>query len=372
MRDLAREFLRQGHIPVVFTPSHLLTERWTVTNEDGVEVLRISAAPTKNINFVRRVYSEFKLSYSMIRALRKSTYQDIRWDLVIWYSPTIFFGPLIYYLKWRTNCKTYLILRDIFPQWAVDVGLMSRGLPYRILDLVARFQYSVADVIGVQSRGNLSFFNQSSGNFQILSNWLGKTFKVSSPIRISETSFANRKVFVYAGNMGVAQGMDIFLDLAELFLNRTDVGFLFVGRGSDVARLSAAAKVRGLGNVLFYDEIYPEEIPDLFAQCSIGILALDHRHKSHNIPGKFLAYMQCGLPVLANINAGNDLAKMIRDERVGQVCESNQVEELLQLTQKLLTQIESDSQMSFRCQSFFQREFSVDKAVRQIIASVSG
>jgi hypothetical protein len=171
--------------------------------------------------------------------------------------------------------------------------------------------------------------------------------------------------------MGVAQGMDILLDLAEQLRSRMDVGFLFVGRGSDSARLKTSAKDRKLDNVLFYDEIHPDEIPDLYSQCIAGIVALDPRHKSHNIPGKFLTYMQSGLPVLANVNVGNDLAQMIRDEQVGQVCESNQAADLLQLTDKLLAQISSQPDvLPNRCRSLFEREFAVDRTVRQIVAAL--
>jgi hypothetical protein len=99
-----------------------------------------------------------------------------------------------------------------------------------------------------------------------------------------------------------------------------------VGRGSDVKKLAADAQARGLQNVLFQDEIHPDEIPGLYAQCQVGLVALDPRHKSHNIPGKFLTYMQSGLPVLANINAGNDLAGIIRHENVGSVSEDGSAE----------------------------------------------
>ena len=171
--------------------------------------------------------------------------------------------------------------------------------------------------------------------------------------------------------MGIAQGMDILLDLAEQLRHRTDVGFLFVGRGSDAARLRSVAEERRLDNVLFYDEIHPDEIPDLYSQCSAGSVALDPRHKSHNIPGKFPTNMQSGLPVLANVNAGNDLANMIRNERVGQVCESNQMGELLQLAYKLLDQIDLEAEaLQTRCRSLFEREFAVERAVRQIIAAL--
>jgi glycosyltransferase involved in cell wall biosynthesis len=311
----------------------------------------------------------------MLQQFRKSPLATEQWDGVVWYAPSIFHGPLASALKKSSGCKGYLIIRDIFPEWAVDMGLMGRGLPYRFFDVVARYQYSIANVIGVQTPGNRGYFDkwrlQPGRQLEVLPNWLDKPALARCPIRVNVSSLAGRKVFVYAGNMGIAQGMDILLDLAEELRQRTDVGFLFVGRGSDAARLKGSAKDRKLDNVLFYDEIHPDEISALYAQCSAGIVALDPRHKSHNIPGKFLTYMQSGLPVLANINAGNDLAQMIRDEQVGQVCESNRIYDLVQCANQLLAQIESDAQMPPRCRNLFQREFAVDKTVRQIVAALS-
>jgi glycosyltransferase involved in cell wall biosynthesis len=375
IRDLSREFARQGHDLTVMLPSPDQQEPWRLEMFDGAQVLKLKALRTKDIDYVRRTLAEWAMPFAMLRQLRKSPLAKERWDGVIWYAPSIFHGPLASALKKSSACKGYLIIRDIFPEWAVDMGLMSRGLPYRFFDAVARYQYSVADVIGVQTPGNRSYFErwlQKPGRrLEVLQNWLGKPVKPRCSIRIDETPIAGRKVFVYAGNMGVAQGMDILLDLAEELRSRPDLGFLFVGRGSDAARLKTTAQAKQLENVVFFDEIHPDEIPDLYAQCSAGIVALDPRHRSHNIPGKFLTYMQSGLPVLANVNSGNDLAQMIRDERVGQACESNQVDDLLQLTEKLLVQIEMDTALSDRCLRLFEREFAVEKAVKQIVAALS-
>lgn len=375
LRDLAREFARQGHALTVLLPAPDQQAPWALEQMDGVQVLRLKAPRTKDIGYVRRTLGESLMPFAMLWQLRKSPLASEQWDGVVWYAPSIFHGPLAGGLKKRSGCKSYLIIRDIFPEWAVDMGLMGRGLLYRFFDAVARYQYSVADVIGVQTPGNRSYFNrwqQRPGRtLEVLQNWLDKPAQARCPIRINETTLAGRKVFVYAGNMGIAQGMGILLDLAEKLLHRTDIGFLFVGRGSDASRLKASVRDRKLDNVLFYDEIHPDEIPDLYAQCSVGIVALDPRHKSHNIPGKFLTYMQSGLPVLANVNAGNDLAQMIRDEQVGQVCETNKVAELLQLTDKLLTQIDSPADdLPNRCRSLFEREFAVDRTVRQIVTAL--
>jgi hypothetical protein len=444
LRDLSREFVRQGHELTIMLPSSDQTVPWLLEDVDGVQVLRLRAPKTKDINYVWRTIGEFFMPFMMRHNLNKSPLKNERWDGIIWYAPSIFHGPLAKSLKKDSGCKGYLIIRDIFPEWAVDMGLMGRGLSYRFFDAIARYQYSVADVIGVQTAGNLAYFDrwlglgdpngkvernhdrmlghasasqgdrkatqkQESGpdrnliqeyesepvwklsqiqengpvrnlthiheskparKPEVLQNWLGEAAQTKCTIRISETVLAGRKIFVYAGNMGVAQGMGILLDLAEQFSDRADVGFLFVGRGSDAIHLKASAQNRGLNNVLFFDEIHPDEIPDLYAQCHVGIVSLDPRHKSHNIPGKFLTYMQSGLPVLANVNACNDLSGLIREERVGQVCESNRVKELEGLAEVVLRQVECDLEIAVRCRALFTREFAVEQAVRQIVAGL--
>ncbi|PRD66027.1 glycosyltransferase family 4 protein [Malikia granosa] len=375
LRDLSREFARQGHALTVLLPAPDQNNPWQLEEIDGVQVLRLKAPRTKDIGYVRRTLGELVMPFSMLRQLKKSPLANEKWDGVIWYAPSIFHGPLANEIKKSSKCKGYLIIRDIFPEWAVDMGLMGRGLPYRFFDAIARYQYSVADVIGVQTPGNLGYFDQwlkqSGRQLEVLKNWLDMPAQVRCSIRVSETFLEGRKIFVYAGNMGIAQGMDILLDLAEKLSNRSDVGFLFVGRGSDAARLKTSAQDRKLRNVLFFDEIHPDEIPDLYSQCNIGIVALDSKHQSHNIPGKFLTYMQNGLPVLANVNKGNDLAKLIRNERVGQACESNNIIDLLQLAEKILFQINTEVELPNRCRNLFFREFSVNKTVKQIVTALS-
>ena len=137
-------------------------------------------------------------------------------------------------------------------------------------------------------------------------------------VALAVTVLAGRKIFVYIGNMGVAQSMDIFIELIQGLRHRDDIGFLFVGRGSEFAKLEAEKASRELNNVLFFGEIDSSEIPGLLAQCHVGLVALHPDHKTHNIPGKFVSYVQYGLPVLARVNAGTDLERLIEDEQVGQ------------------------------------------------------
>lgn len=374
LRDLVHEFTRQGHSICVFLPVSQ-QEAWRLEGFDGAQVLRLKAPRTKNVGYVRRTFAELLMPFAMWWNIRKSPLHDAQWDAVVWYSPSIFFGPLVSWFRQSSSCKSYMIIRDIFPEWTVDMGLMRKGLVYRFYDAIARYQYSVADVVGVQTSGNLAYFleweKQPNRRLEVLQNWLDKPAHAECSIRIDETELKGRRVLVYAGNMGVAQGLDIFFDVIESMRERSEVGFLFVGRGAEAARLKEEAQQRKLDAVVFFDEIDPDEIPGLYAQCDAGIVSLDSRHKSHNIPGKFLTYMQSGLPVLAKINSGNDLAQLIRDERVGQVCENNEIEDLLLAMQRLLVQIDSDPELPNRCSSFFDKQFAVEKTVIQIVSALS-
>lgn len=374
LRDLSLELIRQGHKVTVMTPT-TQDRPWILETMNGVEVLRLKAPRTKDTGYVRRVLGELLMPFAMLRNLRKSPFANVRWDGVVWYSPTIFLGLMAGTLKKKSACRSYLIVRDIFPEWAVDMGLLSRGLPYRFFKIVERYQYSVANVIGVQSPANLSYFAdwtlQPGRRLEVLQNWLAEAPDLGCRISVADGPLAGRTIFVYAGNMGVAQGMGILIDLAERLHSRRDIGFLFVGRGSDAKLLSEDAKRRGLDNILFHEEVEPSEIPGLYAQCHAGIVALDPRHKTHNIPGKFVSYMQGALPVLASINPGNDLAKVIEREGVGRACTDHSADTLQRLAEDLVDQIQKDSDMPARCRAVSAKLFSSETVVKQITTALA-
>jgi len=372
IRDLSRAFVKQGHDITVILPSTEIDCPWTLTDMEGVRVLRLRALKTKDVSYIWRTLAEFLMPFFMHRNLHKSPLAKERWDGVVWYSPSIFHGPLVRAIKLASNCKSYLIIRDIFPQWAADMGLISKqGLLYFFFNTVSHYQYSVADIIGVQTPGNLHYFKdwvvRDNRQLEVLQNWLCDSLTDKCSISLAKTKLAGRKIFVYAGNMGVAQGVGIFLDLAELLQVRLDVGFLFVGRGSDAAKLAKDAGMRGLNNVLFYDEIHPDEILGLYAQCTVGIIALDPKHRSHNIPGKFLTYMQAGLPVLGRINAGNDLVEIIQKNNVGRVSVSNNQNLLEDLASELLDLLDVDRNIKDRCRNLYLKLFSPELAVKKIV-----
>ncbi len=374
LRDLSIEFAKQGHKITMLVATSELEEPWCVEQWKGVRVVRLKSPKHRDINYIRRTIGEFLMPFSMLQNLRKSPLANEKWDGIVWYAPTIFLGPIVKALKTSSKCSSYLIIRDIFPEWAVDMGIMGKGLPYLFFKAIANYQYSVADVIGVQTVGNLTYFkewsNRPEGRVEVLQNWLMDAPDSGCSININDTPLAGKKILVYAGNMGVAQGMNIFLDLAERLKIRNDIGFLFVGRGSEAQHLRNNASARGLGNVAFFDEIDPNEIPGLYAQCHGGLIALDPRHQSHNIPGKFLSYMWAGIPVLARVNPGNDLVELIEHKRVGRVSTESNVDSLSKLTLQLINDItQDDLGIKARCRELSDKFFAPEVAVKQIVAA---
>lgn len=376
IKDLALEFQRQGIITTVITSDSRVKGLSALDTFDGTHILRLKTPEHKDIGRVRRAIAEILMPFFLIRNFIKSELNNAKWDAVIWYSPTIFLGPFIYYLKRRNGCPSYLILRDIFPAWALDLGLIRKGPTYYLFRMFEKFQYSIADFIGVQATGNLDYFQSwpslAHKKIEVLQNWLSPKSPSNCSVNVSNLPIANRKIFVYAGNMGIAQGMGDLLLLAEALLTRSDVGFLFIGRGSDMELLSQDAKNRGLVNTVFCDEIDADEIPGLFAQCHVGLIALDGRHKTHNVPGKFLSYLQSGLPVLAIINHGNELQLMIEKYQVGRVTVDRSRENLRLLANSLLDEVSSQSvEFSSRCKNLAANLFSSEAAVKQIIKTLN-
>lgn len=374
LRDLALEFVRQGHQVTAMVAAPELSAAYVIEDMGGVEVLRLRTPRTRDRGYVARTLAELLMPFDMLKGFRRSPLSSTRFDAVIWYSPSIFFGPLVKALKRQSNCPAYLIIRDIFPEWAWEMGLIRSNALYRVFKAVANYQYAQADVIGIQTPGNATYFTHwlqknPQARIEVLHNWLSDAPKIGCSIQVAQTKLAGRKILVYAGNMGVAQNTEVFCRLAERFQDRDELGFLFVGRGSERAELKA--RFGSLPNVLFADEIPPEEIPGLYDQCQVGLVALDPRHLSHNIPGKFLSYMQAGLPVLACVNPKNDLIELISAHDVGVVTEGEGTDGRLDRALLSAIGLADEAEVAGRCRALATGMFSSARAIGQVLAALN-
>jgi glycosyltransferase involved in cell wall biosynthesis len=348
--------------------------------QEGCQIISVKALPTKDLNYARRTLNEFINPWMMWRTLRQSSqFSTLKIEGVIWYSPSIFWGPLVKRLKRYFQCRSYLILRDMFPDWALHLGIVKKGLPYFFLKMVEQYQYQQANTIGIQSPNNLLYFQQHhpkvKAKLEVLWNWarpLDTLTKVPCSIDVSKTPIAGRAIFVYAGNIGVAQGMQTFLNLIESLKDNPDIGFLIVGRGSEAEAIKNTVLQQDLHNAIVFDEIAPFEIPGLFEQCHVGLMFLDRRHQTHNIPGKFLTYLQSGLPVLAIVNPGNDLLELIPEHKIGVADDGDDLAVLRQKVLMLENQVREDAQMADRCKALANSLFESRAISYQILSTFKG
>ncbi|MGB5082771.1 MAG: glycosyltransferase family 4 protein, partial [Burkholderiales bacterium] len=347
------------------TPDAQISRSFEVDHEDGFDVLRIRSRPLKQINLVRRAINEMLLSSRMWGGYRTWPAASKHYDGVVFYSPTIFFGRFIARIKALYNCRAYLILRDMFPEWAVDLGLMRKGPLYWVFKGFAQYQYSVADVIGIESPSNKTYFSRRTHKTEVLHNWIEVDAPPPPSISIPD-SLRDHVIFVYAGNMGVAQDMDNLLRMARRLAERKDCRFLFVGGGSERARMEAEVGQLRLANVVFLPEIHPQELRGLLRQCHVGLVSLDRRLRSHNITGKLLSYLEAGLPVLASVNSGNDIKTVVEGAGAGLVSWNGQDDELVSAANRMLDRSDERARMAAAAKQLCRTRFSAAAAAAQI------
>lgn len=377
LKDLAQQFIQEGHQVSVVVPSAEQKIPIYVYEEGGVKIFAVKAFRTKDISYAQRVLAEWINPYLMgYRLFQSKHFKDLTINGVIWYSPSIFWAPLVKRCQNFFACPSYLILRDLFPDWALDLRLLKKGPIFSFFKYIEQKQYAQATWIGVQSENNLSYFQEHFPQFthkaQVLWNWIAPSSKAYCSIQIHNTALRDRKVAVYAGNVGVAQGKDALLAMTQA-LHEAGMGVVFVGRGSEMRAMQEEIKKDSLTNVLFFDEIPSDEIEALYRQCSLGLLALDPRHTTHNIPGKFLSYMQAGIPTLALVNPGNDLEKLIPQYQVGAVCTSALPVVLNERVGQLFAQLEHNTlgHMQEQCQRLVRDYFLPQRASAQIVSQLS-
>ncbi|PKN82314.1 MAG: glycosyltransferase WbuB [Deltaproteobacteria bacterium HGW-Deltaproteobacteria-1] len=263
IHDLASEFHRLGHDPVVVAPDESISDDTEVTRDNGIAVLRVRTGKIKTASRVLRGFNEARLS-ALIWEKGKRFFKDNPCDLIVYYSPTIFFGSLVKRLKKLYRCPSYLILRDIFPQWAVDAGVLKEGLAYRYFKLKESQNYRAADIIGVQSPANLNYFKENGLDRQyrteLLYNWAALKEDNIQPGNYRERmGLQGKVVFFYGGNLGVAQDMDNIIRLAKNIKNEQNVHFLLVGDGSEKSRLSSDIISSQITNVTIHDAVGQQE-----------------------------------------------------------------------------------------------------------------
>lgn len=370
--DLGVELRKQGHEVTVLTPNHLNTWDLELSYEEGLLVARIKTGQLKGVSRITRAVREARLSATLWRK-GKGFFRDHPCDLILFYSPSIFFGSLAQRLKSLWRCPAYLILRDIFPQWAVDAGALREGLAYRFFRMKELEQYAAADIIGVQSPANLDYFSQRLPNnnyhLEVLHNWatLEEPDIVFANYR-DKLGLRDKVVFFYGGNIGVAQDIDNIIRLACNLRHEPHIYFLLVGDGSEAERLKALIAAQGLNNIRLLPAIGQQEYQSMLSEFDVGLVSLDRRLQTQNFPGKILGYMYFAMPMLCGINPGNDLGLMLEKNEAGLCCLNGEDETFRANALRLTNDTILRRTMGRNARQLLEKEFSVSVIARQILS----
>jgi glycosyltransferase involved in cell wall biosynthesis len=374
IHDLALEFRRLGHQVIIATLAEDVPADLAVTVEEDITVARVRTRGIKGVSRPLRAWRETQIS-RLMWSRAHDFFAQHPCDLLVFYSPSIFFGALVRKLKRLWRCPAYLVLRDIFPQWALEAGLLRKGPVYSFFRHYEVCQYEAADVIGVESRGSLQYFDRDfPGRFltEVLPNW-------SSVPEIAKRSGALRRrlglggevIFAYGGNIGVAQDPDNLLRLARRLQVLPGAALVFIGQGSEAPRIEAAIRAEGLTHVHLLGPVEQSLYLELLADADVGLVSLDRHLTSHNLPGKLLGYAAAGLPILASINPHNDLHAILKETGAGLSCTNADDDCLYQAAVRLAEDAELRRTMSSASRQLLETHFSARAAAATILQAVS-
>ena len=370
MHELAVQLHEKGHLVSVLTPYHNIKERYKISFMDGIEIIYFKSGKLKNISKVRRALNETLLSFNAFKNCRKF-FKLNTYDGIIYFSPSIFFGFLVSILKKIWKCNSYLILRDVFPQWAIDNGLIkNRSLVHIYFNFFERLNYKSANRIGVMSNSNLKYFRKRFeyiNKFEVLFNWSSISKKPKSKTKYRRKFFLEDKVvFFYGGNIGFAQQIINLIYLAKGLLSRDDIHFVFVGRGDEVNMLVNKIKNSKLSNITYIPPVNQDEYLEMLNEFDVGLFSLHPNHKTHNFPGKLLGYMNYEKPILGCVNSGNDLKVVINKNKAGLVSDTGNHEEMIKNALELANNKKLRTSMGNNGKKLLINQFSVSSAASKI------
>ncbi len=344
--DLLREFRDNGHNVFVISPRekrlNLPTEH---SVEEGVSFLRVKIGNISKVNLVEKGISTIMIESLFLKELKKY-YADIKFDLVLYSTPPITFDKVIRYVKKRDGASSYLLLKDIFPQNAVDLNMFNKKGPfYWYFRYKEKNLYRNSDFIGCMSKANVDYILKHNSNIN------PKTVEVCPnsiqpiDIQVLENDRAqirekydiptDKTVFVYGGNLGKPQGINFLIDCLRANENNKQSYFLIVGSGTEFGKLEKFFNKENPKNAKLLSQLPKNDYEVLANSCDVGLIFLDKRFTIPNFPSRLLSYMQASMPVLAATDINTDIGEVIDNGNFGYWCESENLDEFNKLVKRL-------------------------------------
>ena len=363
--DLATELLRQGHTVTIMTFVSDQKNQCDDFKDDRLRILRIKISGRK-YGMVGRLYAENCYSSKVIKILKKV--EDISCDAVICLSPSIFYGKAIGWLKEKYKVKAYLICRDIFPKWAVDAGIIKKGLLYRYFKYIERNLYNSVDFIGIESKSDIDYFIQyvESEKVEVLDNW-------GSPLNIVKTkaspsSLNSEKInILYGGNMAEAQDLLSLVQLLDDSILEEKAILTLIGSGHQLEAIKKTINANKIKNVVILPQVDRETYISILSEADVGLVSLNKKLESNNFPLKMMGYMQFSKPILASVNKNNEIIEMIKKHNVGLVSIAGEAESLNKNFSTIINNTKLRETQGKNALELFNKRFTVKAAVSKII-----
>lgn len=376
--DLLREFIKEGHSVSTLSPGKKKQE---IIVYGGVEC-SLAYVDLDTVrggkNLIKKGFSTIRTGSLFINGINQY-YCNVRFDLVIYSTPPITFVSAVNYVRKRDGAKTYLLLKDIFPQNAVDIGIMSKsgikGFLYKYFRRQEKKLYRISDRIGCMSQANVDYVINHNPEVdpkivEVCPNSVEVIDKsvddeTRKAIREKHEIPQDKEIFVYGGNLGKPQGIPFLIECLKKCQDIENAYFLIVGDGTEYGVLECYVEEDKPANVKLMKRLPKEDYDTMVGACDVGLIFLDHRFSIPNFPSRLLAYMQAKIPVLAVTDPNTDIGKVIVDGGFGWWCESNDSDSFRDLIEKICkSDLNSMKNVEFK---YLQEKYSVEEAYKTIV-----
>lgn len=379
--DLMRKFRKEGHEIYIVTPrERRLGEKTRQYDSGGVHFLGVRTLNLQKTNAIEKGIGQVLVETQFKKAI-KHYWGNVKFDLILYSTPPITFPKVIQYLKSANpSAKTYLLLKDIFPQNAVDLGMMSKsgvkGFLYRYFRKKEKKLYALSDNIGCMSPANVRYVVEHNPevkpeHVEVAPNSyerLEQEFLTDDKQRAIREKYSlpvDRPIFIYGGNLGKPQGIPFLIKCLNANASREDCHFVVVGNGTEYGKLETWYKNKQPKSVSVFQRLPKEDYDQLVRACDVGLIFLDYRFTIPNYPSRLLPYLMEKKPIIAATDPNCDTGSIAEANGYGYWCPSNDVKAFTQCVDKMLA---SDlAQMGENGYQFYLNNYTVDHTYNAIM-----
>ena len=379
--DLIRKFRDEGHEVCVACPSERrYNQQTSCSNNEGVKVLNIWTLNVQKTTLIEKGVCTLVLDLQFQSGVKKY-FHDIKFDLVLYSTPPITFSQTIEFIKNRDGALSYLLLKDIFPQNAVDLGMIRKINPlYKYFRNKEKKLYAASDVIGCLSPANVDYLLKHNPEInpaivEVNPNTIhpvasGLSSEAKVEVRNKYNIPSDSIVFMYGGNIGKPQGIDFIMQVLSANIGIEKVFIIVVGSGTEYPRLLNWHIKKAPKNILIMKGLPKDEYDELAMACDVGLIFLDRRFTIPNFPSRLLSYLENKMPVLAATDVNTDLGKIISDVGCGFWIESDDLQGFNWEMQKFINDPNIITSMGRRGFDFFKENYTIDVSYQRIMNRV--